>query len=171
MVSCQEPPPWKGANILSSVTPMTQCWWMYFPLCPWGWRQGFAPVTALHIADEEGTLPLSLLLLPWMLPLCPHCHCHLCCCCCWRCHSLLPLLLPLAIAAAVAVTHHRCCLWRVSVSHRHCRGPCRRPLPSPSLLAIAVAISIGHQHCCCHHPLPRVVALAWQELYLNNLSK
>jgi hypothetical protein len=83
---------------------------------------------------------------------CCHCHCHLHCHCrlhCRRhCHHRrhcccnLPslLLLPSAIAVAVAVNHccrHLCC---VALSHRCCRCPCRWPLPSPSPLAIAVTL-------------------------------
>jgi hypothetical protein len=102
-----------------------------------------------------------------------NCHCHLCRCCRCRCPSPLPS--PSAIAIAVAIDHHRRCLCRVAVSHRHCRHPCYWPLPSPSPSAIAVAISIGHhhcRHCCCpRQPFPRVVALARQELHSNNLSK
>ncbi len=33
------------------------------------------------------------------------------------------------------------------------------------------AISISHHRHRCHCPLPRVVALVWQELYSNKLSK
>ncbi len=96
-------------------------------------------------------------------------HCRLHCRCC--CPSPLLLPLPSAIAIAVAIDHcchHHC---RITVSHRRCPCPHHRPLLSPSPLAIAVAISIGHHRCHCHQPFPRVVALAWQELYSNSLSK
>ncbi len=108
-----------------------------------------------------------------------HCHHQLCCHCpCHRhgrCHSQhrCPLLLPLssAIAVTVAIAHCHCHLCPIAGSHFCCRCPCCCPLPSPSPLAIAVAISVGHHRCRPHRPLPRVVALAWQELYSNNLSK
>ncbi len=100
-----------------------------------------------------------------------HCHCCLHCCHCQLCHSLLPTPSPLAIAVTVAVAHHRRRLFCIAVSHPRCHPPCRWPLPSPSPLAIAVAISIGHHHCCRRCLLPRVVALVWQELCSNNLSK
>jgi hypothetical protein len=97
---------------------------------------------------------------------CLHCHWCLCCHCCQRHRSLLLSPLPLAIAVAVAIAHHRCHLFCITVSHCHCccPCPCQRPLPSLSPLAIAVAISIGHHPCRRRHPLPRVVALACQEL-------
>jgi hypothetical protein len=117
------------------------------------------------------------------------CHCHRCrgrchcdrrrrlrcrCClhrrCCQRCRSLLPSPLPSAIAVAVAIAHHCRHLFCVAVSHRCYRHPHRQPLPSLSPLAIAVTISIGHHHCHRRRPLPRVVALAQQELYSKNLS-
>jgi hypothetical protein len=102
-----------------------------------------------------------------------HCHlrrrCRLRCCC--HCRRPLPLPLPSAIAIAVAVSHCRHHLCHVAISHCHYRCPCCRPLPSPSPMAIAVAISIGHHRCHCRWPFPRVVALARQELYSDNLSK
>ncbi len=109
------------------------------------------------------------------------CCCHLCChrqlrCHCCRRHPLpLPLLLPLPSPApiAIAVIVDHCCrrLCQVAVSHCHCHCPCCWPLPYPSQLAIAVAISVGHHRCRRRQPFLRVVALAWWELYLNNLSK
>jgi hypothetical protein len=79
-----------------------------------------------------------------------------------------PILPPLGhiLSVAVLVAHHHHCLCCVAVSHRccHCHCPCHWPLPSPSLLVIAVAISIGNHRPYCRRPLPRVVALAWQEL-------
>ncbi len=119
---------------------------------------------------------------PSLCHCCPHhgcCHCdhrHRLSCHHWLCHHCchrrpMPLLLPSAIAIAVAVDHccrHLCC---VAVSHCCCHCPCRQPLLSPSLSAIAVGISLGHHRCRCSWPFLRVVALAWQELYSNNLSK
>ncbi len=110
---------------------------------------------------------------------CCHCNCHCrlrCLCnlhrrCCQCCRSLLWSQLPSAIAVAVTIAHHCCRLCCVAVSHCRCRCPCCWPLPALSPLAIAVAISIGHHHCRCCRPLPRVLALALQELYSNNLSK
>ncbi len=90
-------------------------------------------------------------------------------------HRPLPLPWPLAIAVAVAVNYRRLCLCHIAISHCHCqprcRHPCHRPLPSLSPLAITVAISVGHHCCPCSRPFLRVVALARQESYSNNLSK
>ncbi len=109
-----------------------------------------------------------------------HCNrrCHLHCRCRLRhhrrCHCPSPLLSAIAIVVAINhCRHHLCC---VTVSHhrcrcrchRHHRRPCRRPLPSPSPSAIAVAISVGHHRHHRRGPFPRVVALAWQELYSTN---
>jgi hypothetical protein len=92
-------------------------------------------------------------------------HCHRCC----RCP--LPSPLPSAIAVAVPNNHchrHLCC---VAISHRCFRCPRCWPLPSPSPSAITVVISVGHHRRHCRWPFPRVVSLARQELYSNNLSK
>jgi hypothetical protein len=103
------------------------------------------------------------------------CHCRLhhhsqlhCRCCC--CHPSLSLSL-LDIAVAVAVDHCHCRLCHVAISHCRCRRPPHRPLPFLSLSAIAVAISLGHHRHHRRWPFLRVVALARQELYSNNLSK
>jgi hypothetical protein len=61
----------------------------------------------------------------------------------------------LAIAVAVAITHHRRHLFRIAVSHCCHRRPPRQPLPPPSLLAlqspsplaITVAIAVAITHC------------------------
>ncbi len=84
-----------------------------------------------------------------------------------------PLQSPIAIAAAMG----HCC---------SCREPspppsltrCRQPLLllSPLPLDIAISVIDGHHSChrCrpsllpCRWPFPRVVALAWQELYSTN---
>ncbi len=104
-------------------------------------------------------------------------HCRCCCHCCH--HRPWWFLSPLSIAVAVAVGHYS----------RRCCQPMPLPLPLPSAIAIAVAItiaiaialSVGHRNChrICKRHLPgkgggphwRVVALAWQQLYSNNLSK
>ncbi len=99
-----------------------------------------------------------------------HCHCnhrcHLCLHCQLRrhcqCRCPLPSPLPSAIAIAVAIDHcrrHLCC---VPVSHRCCCRPCRQPM---------LSLSVGHHRCHRRQPFLRVVALAWGELYSNNLSK
>ncbi len=99
---------------------------------------------------------------------CPHLRHHHPLHCRPRRHCPLPSLS--AIAVAVAIAYCCRCLCHIAVSHCHRHHPCHRPFLSPSLSAIAAAISVGHHHCCCHRSLPRVVALARRELYLNNLS-
>ncbi len=153
---------------------MMQRWWMHFPLCPWGWRQGVAPATALHIAGTwRGNPPFVIVALTH----CGRCHCdcrhHLRCRCRLRrhCRCHFPLPLPSAIAIAVAIDHCCCCLCCVAVSHCRPRCPHRQPLLSPSPSAIAVAISVSHHRCCPRQPFLRVVALARQELYSTNWSK
>jgi hypothetical protein len=155
MVSCQEPSPLKGANTLSSVTPM-----MHALLFVSMWVEARCP------PSKSTAYCRHMKRQPSLCNGCPchgchHCHrrCHLrrrcqlhcrhCCCCrcCCRRNRSLPSPLPSAVAVAVAVDH--CCrhLCRIAVSH-HCRRyPCHCPLPSPSPLAIAAAIAIGH-HCC-----------------------
>ncbi len=153
---------------------MTQRWWMHFPLCPWGWRQGVAPAIALNIANTwRGNPAFVIVVLPWPLPL--------------RSPLPSPLLLltlsplPLPLPIAMAVGHRHCGRHQPSPlpSLLRCRQPLPLPLPLPLLLAtailsplaIAVAISIGHHRHRHHWPFPRVVALAWQELYSTNWSK
>jgi hypothetical protein len=171
MVSCQEPSPLKGSRHSLQCHP-----------------HDAAQVNALSFVSmgvEARCCPCYIAAHCWHMkrqpflcngcPRCGHCHCdhhhHLCHrgqlhCRCRRRHPL-PSPLLLAIADVVAVNHchhHLCC---IAISHCCCRCPCRQPLPSPSPVAIAIAISVGHHR----RPFPRVVALAWQELYSNNLSK
>ncbi len=90
--------------------------------------------------------------------------------------SPLPLQLPIAVTAAMG----HCCGCREPLplpSLLRCRQPMLSPLPL--LLDISVSVIVGH--CSCHRrwpspspcrwPFPRVVALAWQELYSTNQSK
>ncbi len=139
MVSCQEPPPWKGGNTLSSVTPMMQRWWMHFPLCPWGWRQDVAPTIALHIPGTwRGnpsfvivalavavaiaiTIAISIVVADFITIAVAVAHC--------RCRQPLPLRLPSTIAAAVSVA-----------------------LPSAITVVVTVALAVGH--CRLHHHWP-----------------
>ncbi len=136
---------------------MTQRWWMYFPLCPWWWRQGVAPAIALHIAGTwRGNPPFVIVALAVAVTIAiavaisvlaasvaiaitvAH-----------RCRRRpLPLWLPLttattvsvalpsAIAIAVAVT--------VAVAVSHCRLRHQQPLQLPSLLAITITIAVSH---------------------------
>ncbi len=124
-------------------------------------------------AHDKATLPLSLLLLPWLSPLRS------------PLPSPLPLLTPLLLpsvahrilplpsanAVPVAVDHCRRRLCCFAISHCCCRCPHRQPLSSLLLSAIAVAISVSHHRPCRLQPLLRVVVLVQQELYSNNLSK
>ncbi len=139
MVSCQEPPPWKGGNTLSSVTPMMQCWWMHFPLCPWGWRQGVAPAIVLHIAGTWRGNPASV---------------------------IVTLAVAVTIAIAVAISIIVADSVTIAIADAHCRR--RRPLPLPlpltiapvvsvtlpSAIAIVIAIALAITHCCLHHCWP-----------------
>ncbi len=146
------PPPWKGSNTLSSVTPMTQRWWMHFPLCPWGWRQGVAPTTVLHIAGTwRGNPPFVI----------------------------VTVAVAVAIAIAIAVTIAVSIAIAVNVAVAYC--PCHRHWPlllqlpspinaaisfaSPSAIAIAVAlelaiaVSITIGNCSHHHHWPSPLLL------------
>jgi hypothetical protein len=177
MVSCQEPSPLKGSKHYLQHHPHDAALVNAHSFVSMGVEARCCPChSAAHCRHMKRR--------PSLHHCCPHhgcCHCnchrHLrhCCrlhCCC---HCRHPFLLPLpsAIAVAVAVDHcrrHLCC---VAVSHCRscCRCPHHQPLPSPSPSAIAVAISIGHHRRCRLRPFLRVVALAWRELYSNNLSK
>ncbi len=146
---------------------MIQRWWMHFPLCPWGWRQGVARPKALHItATWRGnpsfvmvplavavaiapSLLLSSTLLPLLLPS----------------PSLLPSPLPLPSFFAVAIAVAIAVAVAVAIAHR--RHRCHRPLPLqlpstiaaaisaalPSAIAVTITLAIGHCHLCHHQPL------------------
>ncbi len=152
MVSCQELFPLKWSkHSLNSVTPMTQHWWMHFPLCQWGWRQGVAlPQHCTLPAHEVAILPLSLLPLPWPSPLQLPLPSPL----------LLPTTLPLPLlspnAVVIAVGHCRCGCRQPSMppSLLHCRQPLPLPLLLPLPLAIAVSITVGHWSYHRHRPSP-----------------
>ncbi len=138
---------------------MTQCWWMNFPLCPWGWRQGVPPAIVLHIAGTwKGNPPFLIVALTMAVAIViavaisvvvadsiaiavavAHCCCH----------CPLPLLstivaavsvaLPSAITAAIAIAP--------AVGHsrlHHCRPS---QLPSPSAITIAMLLVIS-ESCC-----------------------
>ncbi len=175
MVSCQEPPPLKGSKHSLQRHPYDAALVNAHSFVSMGVEAMCHPC---HIAAHQWHMKRQ----PPLCDCCSHCghrHCdrrrHLRCCCQLRSHRRRrrPLPLPLLsnIAIAVAINHCRRHLCRVAVSHCRCHCSCHRPLPSPSPSAIAVAISVGHHHCCCRRPFPRVVVLAWQELYSNNLSK
>ncbi len=124
-------------------------------------------------AHEEATLYLSLLPMPWLLPLqLPS-------------PSLLPLptLLPSPSPSPSPI----------AIAVGHCCCGCCQPSPPPSLfallsaIAVTVACAIGHCHLCHHWPLqlpfPSAITITiavghFQELlpwhgkkYSNNLSK
>jgi hypothetical protein len=151
----RNPPPVKGANTLSSVTPMTQRWWMHFPLCPWGWRQGVAPATALHISGTwRGNPPFVIVTVA------------------------VAVTIAIAVAVSIALAVSIANAVDVAIAYRHCH--CCRPLllqsPLPitasvsfvlsSAIAVAVALAVGH--CRLHHrwqlrlssPLSITVAVA-----------
>jgi hypothetical protein len=137
MVSCQEPSPLKGANTLSSVTPMTHA----LSFVSMGVEARCRPSkSTAHCRHME--------MQPFLCNGCPRHGRH---------HCPSPSLLSLAIAIAVAVNHrhrHPCC---VAVSHCCHRCPCRWPLPSchrrPSQLlspsAITVAMPFAISESCC----------------------
>ncbi len=85
-----------------------------------------------------------------------HCRCQLCCCCRLNCPSLLPLLLAIAIAAAI----NHCMVDGDSVA-------------SPSAIAVAVALAVGH--CSLHHhrlsqlPSPSTITFAIAVGHLREL--
>jgi hypothetical protein len=178
MVSCQEPSPLKGSKHSQQCHPYDAAGECTF-LCVHGGGGKVSPLPQCCTlpAHEEATLPLSLLPSPWRFPLQP------------SLTSLLPMptSLPSPLPSPspsllpIAVSHCRCGCRRPlplpSLSRccqpRRCCCTFHWPLPSPSSSAIAVIISAGHHRCrcCCCRPFLRVVALAQQELYLNNLSK
>ncbi len=105
-------------------------------------------------AYEEATLPLSLLPLPWLLPLqlpLPSLS---------PLPTPLPSLSPLPIVFALSHCHcgHHQPLPPLSLLH------CRQPLLSPSSLPLAIAVSVTVCHCSCHHrwpsPLPSPSAIS-----------
>jgi hypothetical protein len=173
MVSCQEPSPLKGSRLSYQCHPHDAVLVNALFFVSMGVEARCCPChSAAHCRHMKRQ--------PFLCNGCPchgrchlrcrrqlRCRCQLCLHCCCRC----PLPSPLAIAIAVAVNHCCCHICCVAISHCCCCCPCRRPLPSPSPLAIAVAISIGHHHRRCRQPFLRVVPLARQELYSNNLSK
>ncbi len=152
---------------------MTQRWWMHFRLCPWGWRLGVAPATALHISSTwRGNPPFVIVALAVAIAI--------------AIAVAISVTIANSVAIAVAAAHRRChrpfavavtvdhcrrCLCCVAVSHCQHRCPCCWPLPSPLPSAIAVAISVGHHRRHCRWPFLRVVALARQEFYSTNWGK
>ncbi len=155
MVSCQEPSPWKGGNTLSSVTPMTQRWWMHFPLCPWGWRQGVTPPKALQIAGTWRGNPSFVMVA-----------------------LAVAVAIAIAIAISVAIADSVAIIVAIAVTIAHCCCCCRWPLPLwlpstitaaisvtlPSAIAVPVALAVG-QCCLCHRwplqlPLPSAITVA-----------
>ncbi len=148
--------PWKGWNTLSSVTPMTQRWWMHFPLCPWGWRQGVSPPIALHIAGTwRGNPPfvivalavavaiaiavaISIVLTNSVAITIAVAHC-LCC-------RPLPLRLPATIVSAISVALPSAIAvaFAVALAVSHCRLQHHRPSHLQSPLAMTVTVAIGH---------------------------
>ncbi len=121
---------------------MMQCWWMHFPLCPWGWRQGVAPATMLHIAGIwRGNHPFVII-------------------------SIVDVAIAIAIAITVVITVSIAVT--VNVALAYCRCHCRRrwplllqsPFPItaavsfalPSAIAVAVVLPVGH--CRLHHRWP-----------------
>ncbi len=161
----RNPPPWRGANTLSSVTPMTQHWWMHFPLCPWGWKQGVAPPKALRISPTwRGNLSFVMVALAMAITIAiaitisiavadsilvafaiaiaiAH----------RRCHCCRPLLLhsPSTIAAAISVTLLSAIAVTVTLAVGHCRLRHHRPLQLPSLLSITIAMPSAVSESCC----------------------
>jgi hypothetical protein len=99
-------------------------------------------------ADEEATLPSSLLPSPWHSPLQLLSPSPL------LLPTPLPLPLPSPIAVANAISHCRCGRHQPlpSLSLSRCHQPLPLPLPSPS--AIAVSVSTGHCSCHLHRPSP-----------------
>ncbi len=139
---------------------MMQHWWMHFPLCPWGWRQGVPPAIALHIAGTWRGNPAFVIV-------------------------ALAVALAIAIAFAISVAFADSVAVAAAVAQCHCRrrrplplrlpstiaaaflSRCRQPLPLPLPLssAIAISVTVGHRSCHlhkpsllpCHQPFPRVV--------------
>ncbi len=145
----RNPPHWKGANTRSSVIPITHWCWMHFPLCPWGWRQGVAPATALHIASTwKGNPPFVIVALAVAIATAI------------AVAILLPLQSPLPIA--IAVGHCRCGCRQPSLlpSLLHCHQPSPSPLPLPSVIAFFV--TVGQRSCHLHLPalLPSPLAIS-----------
>jgi hypothetical protein len=129
---------------------------MHLRLCPWGWRQGVAPLKALHIAATSRGNP-SFVMVAIALALAiaivitisvvvansitiavavAHGHCH----------QPLPLRLLLTIAAALSVALPSAIAVAIAIAPAigHCHLRHRWPLQLPSPLAITVTIAIGH---------------------------
>jgi hypothetical protein len=115
---------------------MTQGWWMHFPLCPWGCRQGFAPATALHITGTwRGNPPFVIVAVAMAVTI------------------VITVALTTAISVAVAV----------NINIAYCGCPCCWPvllqLPSPITttisfplsLAITIADPLAIGHCRLRH--------------------
>ncbi len=164
MVGCQKSPPWKGANTLSSVTPMIQRWWMHTLLCPWGWRQGVAPATALHIAITWRGIPSFVIVAVAMavtiaiaiavsvavavaIAIAIYLIVAYCCC---PCHRPLLLRLPLPITATVSVALLSAIAVAVALAVSHSRFCHHWPLQLPSLSAITIAVAVAN----CQELLP-----------------
>jgi hypothetical protein len=127
---------------------MMQHWWMHFPLCPWGWRQGVAPAIALRIPGTWRGNPAFVIV-------------------------TLSVAVPIAIVVAISVVIADSVTISVDVAHRRCR----RPLPlrllstiaavvsvaltSVITIAIAIALAIGHCHLHFRRPsqLPSPLAI------------
>ncbi len=118
---------------------MMQRWWMHFPLCPWGWRQGVAPAIALHINSTWRGKP------PFVI-------------------FALAVAIAIAIVVAIFVVLVDSGAIAVAVARRRCSR--RWPLPlrllstiaaavSVALLPaipVAIAVALAGGHCClCHH--------------------
>ncbi len=131
---------------------MTQRWWMHFPLCSWGWRQGVAPAIDLHIAVTWRCNPAFVIVtcchcdcrchLHCRCWLCHHCHC----CCHCRCRRPLPLRSLSTIAAAVSVALPSAIAIAIAVALAigHCRLRHHWPLQLPSPLAITLTVAVGY---------------------------
>jgi hypothetical protein len=176
MVSCQEPSPLKGSKHSEQCHPHDVALGNAFSFVSMGVEARCCPSKSAAHCRHTKRQPF----------LCNGCPCHVRCHCRCRCHlhcrhqihhpSLLPLLSQSPIAVAVAVSHCRCSRRQPlpPPSLSCCRQPSLSPLPLP--LAIAVSVTIGHRSCHCLWPSPlpcrwpfmRVVALAWQKLYLTN---
>ncbi len=118
---------------------MMQRWWMHFPLCPWGWRQGVAPAIALHIAGTWRGNPAFVII-------------------------TLAVAVAIVIAIGISVIVANSVTIAVAVAHCHHRRPLPLRSPStittavfvvlPSAIAIAVAIALAIGHCHLHHRWP-----------------
>ncbi len=120
---------------------MMQCWWMHFPLCPWGWRQGIAPATALHISSTwRGNPPFIIVAIAGAVAI------------------------AIAIAVTIAVTVSIAVAVNAAVAYHHCRHhwplllqpppPITAAVSSALPLAIAVTVALAISHCRFRHHQP-----------------